>query len=466
MGYAAAGLGYGIADAGSMISDALLGVEDRRVAQQERLRLAEERRMQQAETDAREGITRGYNSTIVETPELTPRSGETMFQGARLGGLGAAYGTPAEPTPLAPPSPDPGSVFSGQRMGLAAPSGRLQGLPGVAGARETIGTPQVAPQPPVQFGGPTVEIDPTRGTDFQGELAMRGAEHEQDLAFDATRRAAEAPEKAALLAQLPESQRAAASNMDLATLSEFVAEQNAPVRSLVPTMAGGLTVVDENDPASLEGVRPYHPTPGGASAGRTTAIERSAGRLAEAASAANTLLNTGVDEKLATLTGAASRGTSWFSPLANNLADEETQAAVTAGLNFINPTVKYLSGSAMPESETRRYMRSFLPAWGDKPATIAMKRAMRDNILTVMASGQFQGTPGPNGEPDLANIDAYIADFQARWSRDPNMNPGAGAVELGLEYSTTGGGALPPPAETPGQAAARRRRERQQQGGM
>lgn len=62
-------------------------------------------------------------------------------------------------------------------------------------------------------------------------------------------------------------------------------------------------------------------------------------------------------------------------------SDPEGQAAQQAGFQFADAYLRFVSGAAVPETEVRRYMMTFLPQPGDQPLVIARKKAAQKAIL-------------------------------------------------------------------------------------
>lgn len=67
--------------------------------------------------------------------------------------------------------------------------------------------------------------------------------------------------------------------------------------------------------------------------------------------------------------------------------DEEGQAAQQAGFQFADAYMRFISGAAVPESEVRRYMGTFMPQPGDSPATVARKKSARNAIMQSLRIG-------------------------------------------------------------------------------
>lgn len=73
--------------------------------------------------------------------------------------------------------------------------------------------------------------------------------------------------------------------------------------------------------------------------------------------------------------------------LARSLTEEDTQVAFTAALQFLNPTVRFLSGAQMTENEARRYQAALIPLPGDRPSTVARKREARRVMVNAIRAG-------------------------------------------------------------------------------
>lgn len=134
--------------------------------------------------------------------------------------------------------------------------------------------------------------------------------------------------------------------------------------------------------------------------------------LAQNAAITNRVLNE-IDEELTkVIPGIATRG-GLMGGIANIFTGERAQQAAAAADNFSNAAVRYLSGKGMSQQEREGYRRALTPQIGDKPGTIQLKRAMREALIQAMRSGEWRGQIGPNGEPDIANLETFIAQFQA-----------------------------------------------------
>lgn len=79
-------------------------------------------------------------------------------------------------------------------------------------------------------------------------------------------------------------------------------------------------------------------------------------------------------------------------------ADPEGQAANQAGFQFSEAYLRYVSGAAVPETEVRRYMMTFLPQPGDSPQTVERKKSAQ---LTILNSLRIGAGPLAAGQPDL-----------------------------------------------------------------
>lgn len=62
----------------------------------------------------------------------------------------------------------------------------------------------------------------------------------------------------------------------------------------------------------------------------------------------------------------------------------EILKAYTNALNYINPTVRFLSGAQMTNQEAMRYYNALIPAPGDHPEVIELKRRKRDVLTNAM----------------------------------------------------------------------------------
>ncbi len=488
MSYAAAGLGRGITEATSIISQALQSIDERHLAQQERERLALERQQKQADDDAKQGITRGYSPTVAETPDLTPRSGATMFQGAKLGGLGDKYQVAANPTPLAPPAVPVPSVMAGERIGMAGPAGKLQGLPGVGAPRADLMGPAVPPVVGVQFGGPSVERDVTKGTDFQAQLALHKAQLVQAQQDKDAQAQIDAPERAELIAHLKDPALiAVAATMDMPALRALIVKLNTPDFVVMPQMGGGAVSIDKNDPQAgatpIPGAAPFHVTPkgpaNGPGGGATGAAAANAAMSAKIMAHANAELTgtfdnngnytPGMDASLASelvasqqrmsiagekggLMGAVEGG---VGDLLRGAQSPDQQQAATAMDEFIDSVAQHITGSKRVSDQLRANIKRIVsPLPGEKdPRVIAAKAVRRAKLLEAVGGGKYAGTPGANGEADEANAMAVLQEIESEVPVGATPAPPAG---LGV----TPAPGDRPAAETPGQRIRRLKQER------
>ena len=182
MGYAAAGLARGIAGGMGMVSNALMGIQQRKADEEERqMRLdaqraeAEERQLDRARYNSENGITEGFTNTSVRMDPLDVPT--DVFAGQRA---------KPTPSPLSMAPERTGGVMQGQGIGMQ-PTGKLQG-PSFAG-RGVIEAPQVAPAPDVAFRTPFVEQDVTQGTRYQNDQRLRGLARMQADAAENARKA-------------------------------------------------------------------------------------------------------------------------------------------------------------------------------------------------------------------------------------------------------------------------------------
>ena len=60
------------------------------------------------------------------------------------------------------------------------------------------------------------------------------------------------------------------------------------------------------------------------------------------------------------------------------------QEGYTEALNYINPTVRFLSGAQMTNQEAMRYYNALIPMPGDSPRNIELKRRKRDVLTNAM----------------------------------------------------------------------------------
>lgn len=83
----------------------------------------------------------------------------------------------------------------------------------------------------------------------------------------------------------------------------------------------------------------------------------------------------------------------------NRMVPEEYQTRQAAVLQLADAWLRYTSGAAVPETEVARFAKAFTPLYGDKPGTLASKRAARQLVVRVL-SGQDDPATG------LAQMDA------------------------------------------------------------
>lgn len=481
MSFASAGLWSGISRGASMVQNALLGVEERHLAQEERKRLAEERADQKAQEDMEQGITRGVSSTTVDTRPLTPRSGATMFQGSKLGGLGAAVGAPVTPSPLAvtpgaPAGPVP-SVMAGERLG---PAGRLKGIPALnAPGRSTIETPQV-PTEGVQFGGSYVDQDITKSGAFRRAAALHRENIRQAQEDKDARDVIDAPERADLIRQLKDpALQAAAVHMDMPALRQLIVKDNTPSIVIMPQAGGGAVSIDKNDlPAGatpIKGADPYHPLPGAGGSGggfgaggmlggiKATAaipalrIAHDNMRAFEEKAVADPALYDGIDQFL-TLLGGNFQEKSVLGSVRLAAANAYMGKHNSELANYLQNVHQWsLEDSAISgrPSDYRTELDAFVSSMKANPSPQTMKSIW--DAREVRLNAYERGLPA---------IESRLGEI-AGPTKTPSGNPPPMSYAPGADGKMHPAASVAPPAgpETPGQAARRRARERKAGGG-
>ncbi len=80
-------------------------------------------------------------------------------------------------------------------------------------------------------------------------------------------------------------------------------------------------------------------------------------------------------------------GKKLFNSIVRTKIPTELLQAYTEALNFINPTVRFLSGAQMTNQEAMRYYNALLPMTGDSVENIQKKRRKRD-VLTAAMGGE------------------------------------------------------------------------------
>ena len=80
-------------------------------------------------------------------------------------------------------------------------------------------------------------------------------------------------------------------------------------------------------------------------------------------------------------------GKKLFNSIVRTKLPTELLQAYTEALNFINPTVRFLSGAQMTNQEAMRYYNALLPMTGDSVENIRKKRRKRD-VLTAAMGGE------------------------------------------------------------------------------
>lgn len=143
------------------------------------------------------------------------------------------------------------------------------------------------------------------------------------------------------------------------------------------------------------GAPAYEPPPRAnpyAMQGKGTEDERKAGAFANRMVDAHTITND--LEKLGTqgLDSAVSQ----LPVVGNMLSPQDRQRYNQAKSQFITAVLRRESGAAIGQQEFDRYDREFFPQPGDKPETVAQKRAARENAIEGFMGGAGNGyTPPP-----------------------------------------------------------------------
>ncbi len=74
---------------------------------------------------------------------------------------------------------------------------------------------------------------------------------------------------------------------------------------------------------------------------------------------------------------------------ANFFQSDEGQVAGQVALQFLNPTVRFLSGAQMTEQETARYYRALMPRFGDREAAVQQKLQAQRELVDAMDRGDL-----------------------------------------------------------------------------
>jgi len=82
----------------------------------------------------------------------------------------------------------------------------------------------------------------------------------------------------------------------------------------------------------------------------------------------------------------------------------EILAGYTNALNYINPTVRFLSGAQMTNQEAMRYYNALIPAPGDPVEVIELKRRKRDVLTNAMGGPGISNAAKQRAREDL-NLD-------------------------------------------------------------
>lgn len=77
-----------------------------------------------------------------------------------------------------------------------------------------------------------------------------------------------------------------------------------------------------------------------------------------------------------------------FGAAARGVTNDLTQEAYTISMQFLNPTVRFLSGAQMNQGEAERYWAAFITRANDSDSVIAAKRAGRQALLDAARAGQ------------------------------------------------------------------------------
>ena len=135
----------------------------------------------------------------------------------------------------------------------------------------------------------------------------------------------------------------------------------------------------------------------------------------------------------------ASRG-GVFGVAANAVITDRQQVGITAANNFLNVTVRWLSGAQMTDRERTNYALALLPRAFDRAPQRAMKSILRRKIVEAMQSGSFKGRPTVDEEgnliADVQNMNAWISQATSEAfgellssGRFPELGPDAATVD-------------------------------------
>jgi hypothetical protein len=177
------------------------------------------------------------------------------------------------------------------------------------------------------------------------------------------------------------------------------------------------------------------------SGGSQTAGDRTNMALSNVMLEAHNTLNT-MDHLLAApVQGFAARmgqGEGVTGLLARMATNPETQVAFSAALQFLNPTVRFLSGAQMTENEARRYQAALIPMPGDQDAVVERKRVARQVLIDSIQQGLLpdskdaayrwlseQGLAMPAGADEWAEISSEQMPMPA-YFQGPNGAPSNG----------------------------------------
>ena len=76
--------------------------------------------------------------------------------------------------------------------------------------------------------------------------------------------------------------------------------------------------------------------------------------------------------------------TKFINMIVRSQLPSEIQEGYTEALNYINPTVRFLSGAQMTNQEAMRYYNALIAMPGDSPRNIELKRRKRDVLTNAM----------------------------------------------------------------------------------
>ncbi|MDR7461747.1 MAG: hypothetical protein QN204_04920 [Armatimonadota bacterium] len=113
-----------------------------------------------------------------------------------------------------------------------------------------------------------------------------------------------------------------------------------------------------------------------------------------------------------------------LSRLAANLtSDNQAGVALSAAANFVNFTVRYLSGAQMTEAEAARIGLGMIPTTWDPPEVRVFKENMRNNLVRGMRSVPGEQWIVQQTPENLARLMSYGLQFEAGQRGDSRGTP-------------------------------------------